>query len=194
MDSIGDCNLHEMIYGSSPAIDASLTPSYATVPTTITSNNNQMLDDWGLDVIVNGFYPTNNTSSSIPTPLDQTIYWDQPNILPSSITPTINNQSWDGLEPSMLSPTKPNYQRNLCFQGERKREKRIYKMPMEALKNDVWSWRKYGEKSVDGSPYPSGQHNHPIPTFIKDKDTLNSKADDCIFEGLGNLVNLEKTT
>ncbi|KAF3536235.1 hypothetical protein F2Q69_00021306, partial [Brassica cretica] len=49
----------------------------------------------------------------------------------------------------------------------------------EALNSDVWAWRKYGQKPIKGSPYPSGakqirrddfivtytaEHNHPAPT------------------------------
>ncbi|KAL7609193.1 hypothetical protein Lser_V15G14416 [Lactuca serriola] len=44
------------------------------------------------------------------------------------------------------------------FEGtskSKKREKdmkRIYKMPLQGLNTDVWSWKKYGEKKVVGSP------------------------------------------
>ncbi|KAE8679531.1 putative WRKY transcription factor 27 [Hibiscus syriacus] len=32
--------------------------------------------------------------------------------------------------------------------------KRVCQVPAEGLSSDVWAWRKYGQKSIKGSPYP----------------------------------------
>lgn len=32
--------------------------------------------------------------------------------------------------------------------------KRVCQVPAEALSSDMWSWRKYGQKPIKGSPYP----------------------------------------
>nr|GFC67060.1 WRKY transcription factor 22-like [Tanacetum cinerariifolium] len=32
--------------------------------------------------------------------------------------------------------------------------KRVCQVPAEGLSSDVWSWRKYGQKPIKGSPYP----------------------------------------
>ncbi|KAK2999405.1 hypothetical protein RJ639_023170 [Escallonia herrerae] len=33
--------------------------------------------------------------------------------------------------------------------------KRVCQVPAEGLSSDMWSWRKYGQKPIKGSPYPS---------------------------------------
>ncbi|KAL3536770.1 hypothetical protein ACH5RR_000136 [Cinchona calisaya] len=36
--------------------------------------------------------------------------------------------------------------------------KRVCQVPAEALSSDTWSWRKYGQKPIKGSPYPRGYY------------------------------------
>ncbi|KAL3517216.1 hypothetical protein ACH5RR_024118 [Cinchona calisaya] len=36
--------------------------------------------------------------------------------------------------------------------------KRVCQVPAEALSSDLWSWRKYGQKPIKGSPYPRGYY------------------------------------
>ncbi|KAL8208071.1 hypothetical protein R6Q57_007483 [Mikania cordata] len=36
--------------------------------------------------------------------------------------------------------------------------KRVCHVPAEGLTSDVWSWRKYGQKPIKGSPYPRGYY------------------------------------
>ncbi|CAI9102028.1 OLC1v1000215C1 [Oldenlandia corymbosa var. corymbosa] len=36
--------------------------------------------------------------------------------------------------------------------------KRVCQVPAEALSSDSWSWRKYGQKPIKGSPYPRGYY------------------------------------
>jgi len=32
--------------------------------------------------------------------------------------------------------------------------KKVFHVPAEGLSNDMWAWRKYGQKPIKGSPYP----------------------------------------
>ncbi|XP_027161890.1 WRKY transcription factor 22 [Coffea eugenioides] len=36
--------------------------------------------------------------------------------------------------------------------------KRVCQVPAEASSSDMWSWRKYGQKPIKGSPYPRGYY------------------------------------
>ncbi|XP_058225746.1 WRKY transcription factor 22 [Rhododendron vialii] len=36
--------------------------------------------------------------------------------------------------------------------------KRVCEVPAEGLSSDMWSWRKYGQKPIKGSPYPRGYY------------------------------------
>ncbi|CAA2934985.1 WRKY transcription factor 22-like [Olea europaea var. sylvestris] len=36
--------------------------------------------------------------------------------------------------------------------------KRVCDVPADSLSNDMWSWRKYGQKPIKGSPYPRGYY------------------------------------
>ncbi|KAG6437626.1 hypothetical protein SASPL_102547 [Salvia splendens] len=36
--------------------------------------------------------------------------------------------------------------------------KKVCHVPAESVSSDVWSWRKYGQKPIKGSPYPRGYY------------------------------------
>lgn len=36
--------------------------------------------------------------------------------------------------------------------------KKVCQVPAEGLSSDIWSWRKYGQKPIKGSPYPRGYY------------------------------------
>lgn len=36
--------------------------------------------------------------------------------------------------------------------------KKVCQVPAESLSSDIWSWRKYGQKPIKGSPYPRGYY------------------------------------
>ncbi|KAJ0737037.1 putative transcription factor WRKY family [Helianthus annuus] len=44
--------------------------------------------------------------------------------------------------------------------------KRVCQVPAEGLSSDVWSWRKYGQKPIKGSPYPRFVNNYFIFNFF----------------------------
>lgn len=41
-----------------------------------------------------------------------------------------------------------------CFSHRKSQMKRVCEVPEEGLSSDMWSWRKYGQKPIKGSPYP----------------------------------------
>nr|XP_043621625.1 WRKY transcription factor 22-like [Erigeron canadensis] len=53
--------------------------------------------------------------------------------------------------------TTPNAQ-STKSKKRKNQMKRICQVPAEGLSSDVWSWRKYGQKPIKGSPYPRGYY------------------------------------
>ncbi|KAG6434404.1 hypothetical protein SASPL_106036 [Salvia splendens] len=44
----------------------------------------------------------------------------------------------------------------IAFKAQGKHQsKKVCHVPAESVSSDVWSWRKYGQKPIKGSPYPS---------------------------------------
>ncbi|KAL8541130.1 hypothetical protein ACS0TY_002419 [Phlomoides rotata] len=52
----------------------------------------------------------------------------------------------NGSKPSPRSKKRKNHLKKVCH------------VPAEGLSNDIWSWRKYGQKPIKGSPYPRGYY------------------------------------
>ncbi|CAA3033434.1 WRKY transcription factor 22-like [Olea europaea subsp. europaea] len=48
--------------------------------------------------------------------------------------------------PSSRSKRRKNHLKKVCH------------VPADSLSNDMWSWRKYGQKPIKGSPYPRGYY------------------------------------
>ncbi|KAA8516098.1 hypothetical protein F0562_019277 [Nyssa sinensis] len=55
------------------------------------------------------------------------------------------------------SPTAPHTQ-SLRSKRRKNQMKRVCQVPAEGLSSDMWSWRKYGQKPIKGSPYPRGYY------------------------------------
>ncbi|KAI3693969.1 hypothetical protein L1987_76925 [Smallanthus sonchifolius] len=53
--------------------------------------------------------------------------------------------------------TTPNAQ-STRSKKRKNQMKRVCQVPAEGLSSDVWSWRKYGQKPIKGSPYPRGYY------------------------------------
>ncbi|CAH9108280.1 unnamed protein product [Cuscuta epithymum] len=68
----------------------------------------------------------------------------------------------------IILPKKPSFPLNIAStptlapspKGKRRKNqlKRVCQVPAEGLSSDVWSWRKYGQKPIKGSPYPRGYY------------------------------------
>ncbi|XP_031128796.1 WRKY transcription factor 22-like [Ipomoea triloba] len=58
---------------------------------------------------------------------------------------------------SATTPTTPHTQ-SPRSKRRKNQLKRVCQVPAEALSSDVWSWRKYGQKPIKGSPYPRGYY------------------------------------
>ncbi|KAK9056154.1 hypothetical protein SSX86_027243 [Deinandra increscens subsp. villosa] len=54
--------------------------------------------------------------------------------------------------------TTSNAQSTTRSKKRKNQMKRVCQVPAEGLSSDVWSWRKYGQKPIKGSPYPRGYY------------------------------------
>lgn len=56
-----------------------------------------------------------------------------------------------GAAPASTSPAQRTKKRKNLV-------KKVFHVPAEGLSNDMWAWRKYGQKPIKGSPYPRGYY------------------------------------
>ncbi|KAK6140641.1 hypothetical protein DH2020_025619 [Rehmannia glutinosa] len=58
---------------------------------------------------------------------------------------------------SVANASKPTVSHNPSSRSKRRKNhtKKVCHVSAENLSSDVWSWRKYGQKPIKGSPYPS---------------------------------------
>nr|AMP82887.1 WRKY transcription factor [Catalpa bungei] len=61
---------------------------------------------------------------------------------------------------SVANVSKPSVSHNPSPRSKRRKNhlKRVCHVPAENLTSDMWSWRKYGQKPIKGSPYPRGYY------------------------------------
>ncbi|KAI3720727.1 hypothetical protein L2E82_31720 [Cichorium intybus] len=61
-------------------------------------------------------------------------------------------------------------------------EKRVFQLAQEELNNDVWAWRKYGQKPIKGSPFPRNYYRCSTTKACGAKKQVErSPADPTIF-------------
>ncbi|KAL7233147.1 hypothetical protein ACSBR1_016894 [Camellia fascicularis] len=97
-----------------------------------------------------------------------------PQIKPFSSPPFSVLHGFQDLSSPLLPPPPPQQRQHHQSQHQkqsasthttssrsRKRKnqmKRVCEVPAEGLSSDTWSWRKYGQKPIKGSPYPRGYY------------------------------------
>ncbi|XP_057497152.1 WRKY transcription factor 22-like [Actinidia eriantha] len=107
-----------------------------------------------------------------------------------------------GLQDLSPPPTKTQHQRLQSQQKQEKRRqnhsvahtpspkskrrnnqlKRVCEVPAEGLSSDTWSWRKYGQKPIKGSPYPRGYYRcSTSKACLARKQVERSRSDPGIF-------------
>ncbi|KAL1828610.1 hypothetical protein ACET3Z_007022 [Daucus carota] len=62
------------------------------------------------------------------------------------------------LPPTTSTVTPRNASQNPRSKRRKNQMKRVCHVPSEGLSSDMWSWRKYGQKPIKGSPYPRGYY------------------------------------
>ncbi|XP_076888863.1 WRKY transcription factor 22-like [Bidens hawaiensis] len=62
------------------------------------------------------------------------------------------------------------------------KKKKVCQVPADKLSSDVWSWRKYGQKPIKGSPYPRGYYKcSTLKECMARKQVERNKSDPNMF-------------
>ncbi|CAL5339966.1 unnamed protein product [Camellia sinensis] len=67
-------------------------------------------------------------------------------------------QSVSGARTSCTSVSSTTTSHTPRSKRRKNQSKRVCQVPAEGLSSDTWSWRKYGQKPIKGSPYPRGYY------------------------------------
>uniref|UniRef100_A0A5B6YGR3 Putative WRKY transcription factor 22 n=1 Tax=Davidia involucrata TaxID=16924 RepID=A0A5B6YGR3_DAVIN len=63
-----------------------------------------------------------------------------------------------GSRSTASTPSTATYTQTPRSKRRKNQMKRVCQVPAEGLSSDMWSWRKYGQKPIKGSPYPRGYY------------------------------------
>nr|GMC89472.1 WRKY transcription factor 22-like [Ipomoea batatas] len=114
-----------------------------------------MEDDWDLHAVNTPISPL-SVLGGLPdlSPSHQIL---KPHISPAATIIHPKKQPFPVNISSATTPTTPHTQ-SPRSKRRKNQLKRVCQVPAEALSSDVWSWRKYGQKPIKGSPYPRGYY------------------------------------
>jgi WRKY transcription factor 22 len=78
---------------------------------------------------------------------------------PSKLFQVDNMRGLRTTTPPITTTTTTKHAKQSSRPKRRKNQmKRVCQVPAEGLSSDMWSWRKYGQKPIKGSPYPRGYY------------------------------------
>ncbi|XP_047977641.1 WRKY transcription factor 22-like isoform X2 [Salvia hispanica] len=134
-----------------------------------------MEDDWDLHAVVRSCStsqnPTSFTMSKDPfeggTRVEEDLHrliWKQqiPPISPLSVLQQLSSshQILQQPQPKPKHEISPKKQHLFSKRSTTRKHqsKKVCHVPAESVSSDVWSWRKYGQKPIKGSPYPRGYY------------------------------------
>ncbi|XAR63022.1 hypothetical protein NMG60_11022806 [Bertholletia excelsa] len=168
-----DWDLHAVVRGCTAA----------AAPTTSSSTSAVFVSGGGLDFLPSPsdqffFFtdPIESTSRNRVEDLQDLFKPFVPKLTPFLPPQITRSTTFDGLQdPSSSAPAQQQQQRQQPKQSgsassathapsprskrSRKNQmKRVCHVPAEGLSSDMWSWRKYGQKPIKGSPYPRGYY------------------------------------